>query len=142
MGMLGFQHSDESKRLIAEASRNQKWTAERCEKISRALTGKSGRGNGGYRHTEETKKLLAEQQLGSKRPDQSGDKHWTARRESDPFLKKPGVKGTRVVCENDGREFDSGIEAARFYGVSGSVVSRALEGCNNRKGLRFKRLEP
>jgi hypothetical protein len=28
-----------------------------------------------------------------------------------------------------------------FYGVSGSVVSRALDGHNNRKGLRFRRLE-
>lgn len=142
IGLLGYHHTDETKQKIAAAKNflGKTHSIESREKIGRAS--RDAQKDGGFRlgvkHTEETKARIAMKQLGSTRPQQSGDLHWTR----DPKrTSKPGVKGTRVLCENDGLEFESGIAAARHYGVSGPVVNRALDGHNNRRGLRFRRID-
>jgi group I intron endonuclease len=165
-GVLGHRHSDEIKSVIAEASRNQVWTEERRQRISSAITGERNSAFGkpgrflNKRHSDETRVRLSATQLGSKRPDQSGVNHWTARTGRSPNRGRPmseqakaklsesltgrtypNRRGQRVRELSTGIEFDQAIQAAAHFGVSKSTVSRCVRDGLERQSLRFEALD-
>lgn len=120
-----------------------------------------GEGVSGYRHTEETRALLSRQQLGTRRPQTSGDRHWLRRtgrpspmkgRElpqsaRDTLSEKltgkryPDRKGQAVLEVNSGLEFGQAAQAAKHFGVSKSTVSRCVSDGIERQGLLFRRFD-
>lgn len=160
MGFLGYHHTDESRRLIGEAKNflGKSHSDEARVKIGRASS-EAQRGGGfrkGKQHSDETKAKLAAAQLGTKRPDQSGDAHWTARTGCSANLGRefsaewranisaaqtgkthPNRKGQRVRELTSGLEFDQATQAANHFGVSKSTVSRCVADGLERRGLKF-----
>lgn len=126
--------------------------------IGAKLTNHTDGGDGmtGFNHSDETKAILAAKQLGTKRPDQSGDAHWTVREDRGPNTgrefdsawcsniskaqsgkRHPNRKGQPVVELNSGLSFLQATKAAEYFGVSKSTVSRCCRDDMERRGLRF-----
>jgi len=165
-GISGYHHSDETKVKIAEASRNQEWTQERKDRISRAVSGernawfdKEGPTKG-LKWSDESRAKLVETMTGSKRPNQAGDNHWTSKTGNAPNTgrkwseevkknmslaqkgkKYIGRKGVGVLCVNDGKMYDSQQLAADAYNLSKQEVSRSCRLGREYKGLKFEKME-
>lgn len=160
MGILGYHHTDESRRLIGEAKNflGKTHSVESRERIGRASS--EAQRDGGFRkgipHTEETRLKLSSSQLGSKRPDQAGASHWTARTGRSATggrrwtaeqranmaaaqlgKRHPDRRGQRVRELNSGLEFSQAARAAAHFGVSKSTVTRCCQDGLERRGLRF-----
>lgn len=120
-----------------------------------------GEGISGYHHTDETRELLSRQQLGKKRPQTSGDRHWLRRTGQSSPMKGRALsesakqtlsesltgrryenrKSKRVRELNSNLEFGQAVLAARHFGVSKSTVSRCVLDGQERQGLRFRRID-
>lgn len=160
MGILGYRHTDETRRKIGEA---KNFLGKSHSEETRTMIGEAARRaqveagfRKGKRHTDETRARLAAVQLGSKRPRQSGEAHWTARSGCAPNTGKsmrettkvklsesligrlyPNRKGQRVREINSGLEFHQASQAAQHFGISKSTVSRCVADGLERRGLRF-----
>lgn len=105
----------------------RKHTKENCEKI-----GKRSIGN--------------KYALGIKRPKEQMDALATfnrGKKKNIETCKKMSLaKGIPIKCINDGKEFNSSQEAAKYYKIHPSFVNRAAKGeVKDAKGYKFERIE-
>ncbi len=92
----------------------------------------------GLRHSEETKRKIG---LAHKKVWENPDPDRVAALRVSAAAARESLKKP-VICLNDGQVFDSGGDAARFYGFSRSQVSQAVTGKRvDVHGVRFARYE-
>ena len=111
--------------------------------------------------SDEQKEKLRQAQLGVKRPELSGENHWTSRENRGPntgakfseehcknigLAKKgkkfPNRKGKSVRCINDGKIYKSQQLAAEAYSLTKQHISRSVHFGREYVGLTFEFVEP
>jgi group I intron endonuclease len=110
-------YSEESKLKMRQARKNQKISEETKNKLSKAITG--------LERSTETRIKMSESK--------KGDKH--------PLFGKTGFNSKRsmaIRCLNDNRVFGSISEAAKFYNINNSNISRVLKQNKPIKGIYFE----
>jgi NUMOD3 motif len=130
-GTSGLIHSEETRKKMSISQRKRAprppYSEEARKKIGLKSIGNSYRK--GKTHDEKTKKVLSEY----------GHKNILLFKKYQSL--GPKAISKKVICLNDGKEFDSASEASRFYNVSKSALIELCLGKNYRKsvgGLVFK----
>ena len=124
-GGRNFTHSEETKRKIGAANsialQGHKWSEKQRELISEMFKGE-GNPFYGKHHTEETKQLISEHRKGKR----AGEEHPMYRKHhtKDSLQKmsdnRKSKGGKKVICLNNGKIFNTMMDAARWCGLSNS----------------------
>lgn len=141
-GSVGHKHTDEARKKISEASKNQVWTEERKKNISEA--------NKGRKVDPEHNRKLQEGKV--KYFKENGHPKWVNNVNKDLYLKalaEAGKKGNLVstelcgipIVDQNGVVYNSQAQAARLLNLSKSEICNNLKGkAKSVKGYTFKRL--
>ena len=124
-GGRNFTHSEETKRKIGAANsialQGNKWSEEQRELMSEMFKGE-GNPFYGKHHTEETKQLISEHRKGKR----AGEEHpMYGKHHTEDSLQKMSENrkskgGKKVICLNNGKIFNTMMDAARWCGLSNS----------------------
>ena len=124
-GGRNFTHSEETKRKIGAANsialQGNKWSEEQRELMSEMFKGEGNPFYGKY-HTEETKQLISEHRKGKR----AGEEHpMYGKHHTEDSLQKMSENrkskgGKKVICLNNGKIFNTMMDAARWCGLSNS----------------------
>ena len=124
-GGRNFTHSEETKRKIGAANsialQGNKWSEEQRELMSEMFKDE-GNPFYGKHHTEETKQLISEHRKGKR----AGEEHpMYGKHHTEDSLQKISENrkskgGKKVICLNNGKIFNTMMDAARWCGLSNS----------------------
>ena len=110
----GRKLSPQARKNISDAKKGKRYSPERCAQMSITFGGKNNPMYGRH-HSDETKEKIAATKRGAN-----------------------NSNARKVICINDGKTFDTIIEASKYYGVSKSGVQGVCAGDRRQvRGLVF-----
>lgn len=134
-GGANGKQSEETRRKNSEGHKGLKASEETKQKLSKSQTG-SGNGFYNKKHTEETKRKISEANSGINNGMSKGHSEKSKIKMKSSQRKN---NGKRIICIENGKIYDSIIEAAEELNVDRSSIGHCCSGrYKTAKGYHFK----